>query len=112
MLVLLHPFPYGFLPTTSAGLFRDFLPVPQVCKSISRSALGFSLADASFLGRFAQQTAVVANSLELVFSLMLSSSNPMGEGNAALIRPHVARQRTRLEQVRIGRKRSSNENVG
>ena len=28
-------FPFGFLPTTSVGLFRDFLPSPQVCNLFS-----------------------------------------------------------------------------
>jgi hypothetical protein len=35
-------FPFGFLPTTGMGVFRDFLPLQQVCKSFFQSALGFS----------------------------------------------------------------------
>jgi hypothetical protein len=30
-------FPFDFLPTKSVGLFRDFLPAPQICKSIFQS---------------------------------------------------------------------------
>jgi hypothetical protein len=37
-------FLFGFFPTTGVGLFRDFLPAPQICKSFFQSTLGFSLA--------------------------------------------------------------------
>ncbi len=30
---LIWDFPFGFLPATSAGLFLDFLPARQICKS-------------------------------------------------------------------------------
>ena len=34
-------FPFGSLPTTSLGLFRDFLPAPQICKSLFESVPRF-----------------------------------------------------------------------
>jgi hypothetical protein len=34
-------FPFGFLPTTGIAVFRDFLPVPAVCKSFFRDTFGF-----------------------------------------------------------------------
>src|ERR1035438_2919054 len=41
-------FSFGCLPTTSAGLFRDYRPTPQICKNFFRFALGFSLAQGVF----------------------------------------------------------------
>lgn len=36
--------PFGFLPTTGAGGFRDFLPAPWICKPFFQSAPVFSPA--------------------------------------------------------------------
>jgi hypothetical protein len=32
-------FPFGFPPTTSAALFRDFLPAPHICKPFFQSQM-------------------------------------------------------------------------
>ena len=48
-------FLFGFLPTTSVSLFRDYLPAPLICKSIFKSALGFSLTRRVFRCPFCSQ---------------------------------------------------------
>jgi hypothetical protein len=45
---MIRDFPLGFQPMTSVGLFRDSLPASQICKSLFKSALVFSLAQGSF----------------------------------------------------------------
>jgi len=44
----IRDFPYGFMPTTSVELFRDFLLSPEVCKPVFESAPVFSLAQRVF----------------------------------------------------------------
>jgi len=34
-------FPFGLLPTNGGGGFRDLLPALLICKTFSKSALGF-----------------------------------------------------------------------
>jgi hypothetical protein len=45
---IIWDFPFGFLPATSVGLFRDSLPSPQICNSIFQSALVFPLGQGVF----------------------------------------------------------------
>src|SRR5208282_5104267 len=46
---------YGFQPTTRVGLFRDFLPAPQVCKNFFPVRSGYSLAQGRFDATFGSQ---------------------------------------------------------
>jgi hypothetical protein len=81
-------FPCGFLPTARVGLFRDFLPVPPVCKNFFPVRSGYSLAQGCFDAFLGSQrpfspgcedtTSVVCIVFMRVLSLFLHPDAAMG----------------------------------